>query len=128
MKPEIKELLRELTSVGRIKIELKVLKQADEALVDYDILTLKNKLLHWQKKVVKGFAFDEFQLEYYETTKLLLPNYKVFFDNCPELKEVYQLKGNRIYFNSSLTSTEKHEILEYIDENDKITRHIRSSK
>jgi hypothetical protein len=83
MKPEIKELLRELTSVGRIKIELKVLKQADEALVDYDILTLKNKLLHWQKKLIRGFAFDEFQLEYYETTELLLPNYKIFFDNCP---------------------------------------------
>jgi hypothetical protein len=128
MKPEIKELLRELTSVGRIKIELKVLKQADEALVDYDILTLKNKLLHWQKKVIRGFAFYEFQLEYYETTELLLPNYKLFFDNCPELIEVYELKGNRIYFNSSLTSQEKQEILEYIDENYKITRHIRSSK
>lgn len=125
MKPEIKNLLYELTTVGRSYIELNVLKKADEALVEHKILTLKNKLLHWQKKIKKGYPFEEYQLDYYETSDVLLPNYQIFFDNCLELNEVYELKGNRIYFNSKLSPQEKQEVLDYIDENYKITVHFR---
>ena len=40
---------------------------------------------------------------------------KKLFKNCPELKEVFELKNETIYFNSKLTEDEKVEIRNFVD-------------
>ncbi len=123
MKATIKELLIELTLNGKKPFKYKILAKADEKLGISDSVTLTNWLMHWHKKIKLGFPFDEFQNEYYEIPAILQPKYKILFENCPELKELYELKKDKIYFNATLSADEKQEILDYVDENYTIIRH-----
>lgn len=81
--------------------------------------------MHWHKKIKKGFPFGKYQNDYLDLSEfeVLLPKYKILFENCSELSELYELKGDKIYFNATLTPEEKQEILDYVDENYKIIRH-----
>ena len=81
--------------------------------------------MHWHKKIKRGFPFGKYQNDYLDLsdTNVLLPKYKILFENCPELSELYELNGDKIYFNATLTPEEKQEILDYVDENYKIIRH-----
>ena len=123
MKTKIKELLIELTLRSNKDQKDRLFYQAKEKLGISDSVSLTNWLMHWHKKIKRGFPFEEFQNDYFEPSDVLLPKYKILFENCPELSELYELKNDKIYFNSSLTNEEKQEILEYVDENYKIVRH-----
>jgi len=81
--------------------------------------------MHWHKKIKKGFPFGKYQNDYLDLSEfeVLLPKYKILFENCSELSELYELKGDKIYFNATLTPEERQEILDYVDENYKIIRH-----
>ena len=123
MKTIIKELLIELTLKSNKDQKDRLFYQAKEKLGISDSVSLTNWLMHWHKKIKRGFPFEEFQNDYFEPSNVLLPKYKILFENCPELSELYELKNDKIYFNSSLTGQEKQEILDYVDENYKIVRH-----
>ncbi len=125
MKTIIENLLIELTALGKRYIELDILSNAEKKLSGSDLLTLTGWLMHWHKKIKKGFPIDQYQNDYLDLSdfEVLQPKYKILFESCPELSELYELKGDKIYFNSSLTEEEKQEILNYVDDNYKIIRH-----
>ncbi len=123
MKTIINELLIELTLNGKKPFQYKILEKADDKLGISDSVALTNWLMHWHKKIKRGFPFEEFQNDYFEPSDVLLPKYRILFENTPELSELYDLKNDKIYFNSSLTDQEKQEILDYVDENYMIVRH-----
>lgn len=128
MKTIIKELLIELTLRSNKDQKDRLFYQAKEELGISDSVSIINWLMHWHKKIKRGFPFEEFQNDYFEPCDVLLPKYKIFFENCPELSELYELKNDKIYFNSSLTGQEKQEVLDYVDENYKIVRHSYNRK
>ncbi|RTZ50380.1 hypothetical protein EJ377_11350 [Chryseobacterium arthrosphaerae] len=123
MKTIIKELLIELTLRSNKDQEDRLFYQAKEKLGISDSVSLINLLMQWHKKIKKGFPFAQYQNDHLQLSELMQAKYKILFENCPELSELYDLKNDKIYFNSSLTDQEKQEILDYVDENYKIVRH-----
>ncbi|WP_288448019.1 hypothetical protein [Chryseobacterium culicis] len=123
MKTKIKELLIELTLNGKKPFQYKILAKADDKIGISDSVSLTNLLMQWHKKIKRGFPFAQYQNDHLQLTELMQAKYKILFENCLELSELYELKNDKIYFNSSLTDQEKQEILDYVDENYKIVRH-----
>lgn len=123
MKTTIKDLLIELTLNGKQQYQYKILLKADEKMGISDTVSLTNLLMQWHKKIKKGFPFAQYQNDYLQLSELMQAKYKILFENCSELHELYELKNDKIYFNSTLTDEERQEILDYVDENYKIIRH-----
>ncbi|KAB1231866.1 hypothetical protein [Chryseobacterium viscerum] len=126
----IEKLLNELTSYGENPLKVIILKQAENSLGINKMISLITKLMQWHKKVIlwSKKSIDSpneniYNKDYYQPISAMIENYKGLFENCPELSELYELKNDKIYFNSSLTDEEKQEILDYVDENYKIVRH-----
>ncbi len=126
----IEKLLNELTSYGEHPLKIIILKQAENSLGINKMISLITKLMQWHKKVIlwskKSIDSpneDIYNKEYYQPISAMIENYKGLFESCPELSELYELKNDKIYFNSSLTDQEKQEVLDYVDENYKIVRH-----
>lgn len=123
MKTIIKDILVELTLKSSKEQKDRLFYQAKEKLEGTTFISLTNLLMQWHKKIKKGFPFAQYQNDHLQLSELMQTKYKILFENCSELYELYQLDNDRIYFNSSLTDDEKQEILEYVDENYKIVRH-----
>jgi hypothetical protein len=119
MKNTISELLNEMIQYGKKPFEKKVTNYAYTKMEFSDLSNLIGWLLHWQKEVKLNKTDDD---DFFFKTHILLEEvlynrFKVFFDYCPALNEVFQLESDRIVYNPSLTEMEKQEILDYIDEN-----------
>ncbi|AZA52915.1 hypothetical protein [Chryseobacterium sp. G0201] len=128
MDSKIKKLLIELTLNGKKPFKYEILAKADEKLGISDSVTLTNLLMQWHKKIKQGVPFAQYQNDYLQLSDVSLPKYKIFFDNCPELSKLYELKASKIYFNSFLSQEEKQEILDYVNEHYKIVRHSYGKK
>ncbi len=123
MKAIIKDLLTELTLRSDKDQKDRLFYQAKEKLGISDSVSLTNLLMQWHKKMKKGFSFAQYQKDHLQLSELMQKKYKILFENCSELSELYELKNDKIYFNTTLTDQEKQEILDYVDENYKIIRH-----
>lgn len=123
MKTVIKDLLIELTSLGKKPVELVLLAKAEKNLGIDNLLTLKRWLMQWHKKIARGFPSDDYQKDYFQSSDVLVPKFEALFKSCPELSALYELKEDKVFFNSSLSNEEKEEIIDYVDKNYKIIRH-----
>ncbi|MDR2234714.1 MAG: hypothetical protein LBE92_01195 [Chryseobacterium sp.] len=123
MKTIIKELLIELTLNGKKSFHHKILDKIDEEMEVSDSVSLTNLLMQWHKKIKKGSPFAQYQSDYLQLSELMQAKYKILFEKCPELSELYEFNNDRIYFNAFLTDADKQEILDYVDDNYKIIRH-----
>ena len=123
MEAIIKKILVELTLKSNTEQKDRLFYKAKESLDQVTFVSLTNLLMQWHKKIKRGFPFAQYQNDHLQLTELMQAKYKILFENCPELSELYELKNDKIYFNSSLTDQEKQEVLDYVDENYKIVRH-----
>lgn len=123
MKTIIKDMLTELTLKSDKEQKDRIFYRAKEKLEGTTFVSLTNLLMQWHKKIKKGFPFAQYQNDYLQLSELMQAKYKILFENCSELHELYELKNDTIYFNSTLTDEERQEILDYVDENYKIIRH-----
>ncbi|MDQ1856700.1 hypothetical protein [Chryseobacterium sp. WLY505] len=130
MNINIEKLLNELTAYGEQPQKIIILKQAEKSLGINKMISLITKLMQWHKKVMlwSKKSIDNpneqvYNKDYYQPISAVIEDYKGLFENCPELSELYELKNDKIYLNSSLTGQEKQEVLNYVDENYKIVRH-----
>lgn len=112
MKSVIKNLLTELTSMGKTPIELVLFKKSQEVLGNEELLNLKGWLLQWHKKIKGGFPSDDFKENYFNVSEVLYPGFAALFNNCPELSDLYELKESKVLFNSSLSAGEKKRNIE----------------
>lgn len=121
MNPSVKELLIELTSVGKRKTNYKILETAKHNMDVKDFIICVDNLLHWQKHIhlrhlpVGDFQKDRLILEGHPKRRIR----ELFKDN-DVLNQVYTLEEDHLKFNPSLTQEEIDEILEFIHENHKI--------
>lgn len=116
-------MLTELTLKSDKEQKDRIFYRAKEKLEGTTFVSLTNLLMQWHKKIKKGFPFAQYQNDYLQLSELMQAKYKILFENCSELHELYELKNDTIYFNSTLTDEERQEILDYVDENYKIIRH-----
>lgn len=63
----------------------------------------------------KKFTFSEIAFE--KRGDILYNRYKNLFTHCPELKELLTLNKEYLNFNPNLSSEEKEEIIQFVDEN-----------
>lgn len=109
--------------MGKKPIELVLFAKAEKNMGIADLLNLKGWLMQWHKKINRGFPSDDFQKDYFQSSDILVPKFEVLFKSCLELSELYELKEDKVFFNSSLSNEEKEEIIDYVDKNYKIIRH-----
>ena len=84
---------------------------------------LITRLLTWNKLV----AIDKVPIKTERTSEYMLISdvsnkmYSNLFENCPELKEIFAVEQDRIKFNETLSTEEKEEIRQFINENYTVT-------
>lgn len=124
MKPIIKELLEELTKVGFVKYDGGgYLKNARLKIEFAELSMLISRILTWNKLV----AINKVPIKTEETTEFMLifdidyNMYSNLFKFCPELKEIFSVEYDRIKFIETLTTEEKDEIRQFINENYTVT-------
>lgn len=123
MKPIIKELLVELITYKKTFQPNLYLNDADKKIEFAELSMLITRILTWNKLV----AIDKVPIATEETPEFMLINdvdYKMYsnlFEICQELKEVFTLEQDKIKFNADLTTEEKEEIRQFINDNYTIT-------
>lgn len=117
MKEKIKEILKEMTDLGKISFEKHLLKEAYENLGFTELNSLIESILTWHKVIMHLPPTEEFQLDKFILDNTDQKRYPHLFNHCTELSEIYTLHTNKITFNENLSEEEKQEILKYIDDN-----------
>jgi hypothetical protein len=124
MKDLIKELLDELIPRITPTEKHKHLKKAFQIKNRIDAIVTANVLLDWQKGIqneriplFEPNTKDQLVLEDVE-----IPRFKDFFEKGEALNAIFVLNSDKVTYNKDLSPEEIQEILEYIDENYKITR------
>jgi len=123
MKVTSEKLLLEMMDYGKKAFDKKLTKKAYEKL-EFDKLNHSiSLLLQWQKMIKHSFLL-QFETMFFKDHLLLsdglLEKYATFFNNCPEISELFTIDGNKIKFNPNLSDEEKQEIVDFIDQNHKI--------
>lgn len=124
MKKEINELLEEMIAYSEDPgqdIKWNYLKKAIDLMGDkegfYHFLT---KLLNWLDPVLlKLSGLNSEKLKLRGSEGIDYGSYIIgmsnFFECCPELNQIFELKDEVIYFNSSLSNKEQEYIREFVD-------------
>lgn len=112
MKPEIKELLYNLTSIVNTK---KALYDAYESMDSSHISVCTDRLLFWNRVVYSG---EGDYGQYFEKEYILegaeIERFSKLFKYSPILLSVFVFDGERITYNEELTEEEIQEIRKYI--------------
>jgi hypothetical protein len=112
MKPEVKELLYNLTSIVNTK---KALHTAYENMTSSDISVCSNNLLFWNRVVYSG---EGDYGQYFEKEYILkgaeIERFSKLFKYSPVLLSVFAFDGKKITYNEELTTEEIQEIRKYI--------------
>lgn len=112
MKPEIKELLYNLTGGANVQ---KSLHEAYKKMESLDASTCINRLLFWNRVVCSG---ESDYGQYFEKEYLLrsaeIERFSKLFEYSPVLLKVFHFDGKKITYNEALTEDEIQEIRKYI--------------
>ncbi|SEC37031.1 hypothetical protein SAMN04489761_2802 [Tenacibaculum sp. MAR_2009_124] len=112
MKPEIKELLYNLTGGANVK---KLLHEAYGKMDSLDISICVDRLLFWNRVVCSG---ESDYGQYFEKEYLLIgaeiERFSKLFEYSPVLFKVFAFDGKKVIYNEELTEDEIREIRKYI--------------
>lgn len=118
MNPEITEIIKELIDYKRDFRPKKHLIQADEAIEFTDLSNLIGWLLHWQKDIKNQRIDNEFFFnKHIQLDDVLKNRFKALFENCKALSRIFQLNDGKILYSPELSSKQKQEIQDFVDEN-----------
>lgn len=129
MKNIIKDLIDELISDKAI-VDLKYTKASYEKMEGYNAITVNGDLLYWQKSIQNDriLLIEPNTKDYLVLEDVELSRFRQFFEYAPVLEELFKLEGTKVVYNKELSAEEIQEVLEYIDENYKITRRAGNRK
>ncbi|WP_294250408.1 hypothetical protein [uncultured Chryseobacterium sp.] len=122
-------IILELINYDKKEFPIKFLKKALEILGKEKLNILVGDLLFWQKIIYTSPTMankgkitnkDFYLLKDHE----MIEGYKIFFKNCPELKEFFLLKEDKIFHHPNLSLEEVGKLRKLINEGYELTMKI----